>query len=279
MFRRKPSMLVSATDDMALLKDAAMAAGSIAMGFFGAKPDTWRKSGGSPVTEADMAVDEYLRRTLLAARPDYGWLSEESAQTPDRLERERIFVVDPIDGTQGFISGDERWCVSVAVVEAGRPVAAALMIPVQDRLLAASAGGGAWWGGRKLAASTTAMARETLIAGPQSWSDGRRYCGVRARSVDHAPSLAYRFAQVALAEADGAFSKPNSHDWDLAACDLLVHEAGGRLTDLDGQAPRYNRSTLQHDIRNLSDNWSMRRSSGLLTEPENTERQDGGRIS
>lgn len=233
---------------MALLRDAARSAGSLAMGYFGKNPDTWRKDGGSPVTEADMAVDGYLRRTLLAARPDYGWLSEESTQSPDRLEKARIFVVDPIDGTRGFIKGDERWCVSVAVVEAGRPVAAALMIPVQDRLLVASSGAGAYCGDARLSASATAMAPDALIAGPQSWFDGRRYASVAARSVDHAPSLAYRFAQVALAEADGAFSKPNSHDWDLAACDLLVHEAGGQLTDLDGQAPLYNRRTLQHGI-------------------------------
>lgn len=237
-----------AADDMALLQGAARSAGAIALGYFGEKPETWRKHGGSPVTEADMAVDEHLRQTLLAARPDYGWLSEETPDSLERLEKERVFVVDPIDGTRGFIKGDERWCVSLAVVEHGRPVAAALMIPAQDRLLTASCGGGAYCGGSKLSVSIAGMGPETLIAGPQSWFEGRRYTQVRARRLSHAPSLAYRFAQVALAEADAAFSKPNSHDWDLAACDLLVHEAGGRLTDLRGRIPFYNRRTLQHDV-------------------------------
>ena len=91
------------------------------MTFFRNSPNAWSKTGGSPVTEADVAVDEYLRVKLLAERPDYGWLSEETADDPARLSRETIFVVDPIDGTRGFIEGDDRWCVSLALVRrAGR---------------------------------------------------------------------------------------------------------------------------------------------------------------
>jgi myo-inositol-1(or 4)-monophosphatase len=238
----------SAAEDMQLLQDTARLSGRIAMGFFGKDPETWNKQGGSPVTEADMAVDDYLRHTLLEARPDYGWLSEETADTVERLDKQRIFIVDPIDGTRGFIRGDARWCVSVAVVEDGRPIAAALMVPVQQRMMTASLGGGAFCDGVRLAASQTPYGEEALVAGPQSWLDGKSFAHVRTRGADHAPSLAYRFAQVALGETDAAFSKPRSHDWDLAACDLLVHEAGGRLTDLQDRVPRYNRSDLQHDI-------------------------------
>ena len=241
-------MTFSAIEDMKLLQHTARLAGEIAMGYFGKDPDTWKKQGGSPVTEADMAVDDYLRHTLLEARPDYGWLSEETTDTAERLEKERVFVVDPIDGTRGFINGDERWCVSIAVVEAGRPVAAALMVPVQQRLMVASRGGGAYCDSVRLSASETGFSEQALIAGPQSWLDGRSFAHVRARGADHAPSLAYRFAQVALGETDAAFSKPRSHDWDLAACDLLVHEAGGRLTDLQDHVPCYNRRHLQHDV-------------------------------
>lgn len=237
----------SAAEDMELVREAARLSGRIAMDYFGKDPETWNKHGGSPVTEADMAVDDYLRRSLLEARPDYGWLSEETADTGERLEKQRVFVVDPIDGTRGFIRGDARWCVSIAVVEDGRPIAAALMVPVQDRLMTASLGGGAFCDGEPIAASRTPYGEDALIAGPQNWLDGKSYPHVRARGADHAPSLAYRFAQVALGEADAAFSKPRSHDWDLAACDLLVHEAGGRLTDLQERVPQYNRSHLQHD--------------------------------
>lgn len=241
-------MIPSHVEDLELLQDAALRSGRLAMGYFGKDPETWNKHGGSPVTEADMAVDDFLRHTLLEARPDYGWLSEETTDTADRLDKTRVFVVDPIDGTRGFIRGDRRWCVSIAVVEDGRPVAAALMIPAQDRLLTASLGGGACCGGKRLATTDTEYGDDARIAGPQSWLDGKSFTHVRGRGVDHAPSLAYRMALVALGEADAAFSKPRSHDWDLAACDLLVHEAGGRLTDLQGRAPRYNRSDLRHEI-------------------------------
>ncbi len=241
-------MTPSHADDLDLLQDAALQAGRLAMGFFGKDPETWNKQGGSPVTEADMAVDDFLRGSLLEARPDYGWLSEETADTADRLGRDRVFVVDPIDGTRGFIRGDERWCISIAVVEDGRPVAAALMVPVQDRLLTARLGGGAWCGDRRIIATETGYGGDMRVAGPQSWLDGKSFTNIRGRGVDHAPSLAYRFAQVALGETDAAFSKPRSHDWDLAACDLLVHEAGGRLTDLQDRVPQYNRRDLQHGI-------------------------------
>jgi myo-inositol-1(or 4)-monophosphatase len=241
-------MTHSATQDLQLLQDAARHSGQIAMGYFGKDPEIWKKQGGSPVTEADMAVDDYLRQTLLRARPDYGWLSEETADTPDRLDKTRIFVVDPIDGTRGFINGDARWCVSIAIVEAGRPIAAVLMVPVQGRLMAASLGGGAACDGKPMIVSTTPFGAEALVNGPQSWLDGKSFQGVRARGVDYVPSLAYRFAQVGLGEIDAAFSKPNAHDWDLAACDLLVHEAGGRLTDLQERAPQYNRAALKHGV-------------------------------
>jgi myo-inositol-1(or 4)-monophosphatase len=113
--------------DLDLLTRAALEAGQLAMTFFRRNPQAWAKLGGSPVTEADMAVDTLLRTGLLAERPDYGWLSEETADDLSRRERDTIFVVDPIDGTRGFIEGDDRWCVSVAVVHAGRPVVGALL--------------------------------------------------------------------------------------------------------------------------------------------------------
>ncbi len=241
-------MTHSHAQDLQLLQDAARTSGRIAMGYFGKDPEIWKKQGGSPVTEADMAVDDYLRLTLLEARPDYGWLSEETADTPERMGKTRIFVVDPIDGTRGFINGDSRWCVSIAIVEAGRPIAGVLMVPVQDRLMAASLGGGATCDGKPMAASHKAFGADALVNGPQSWLDGKSFRSVRARGADYVPSLAYRFAQVGLGEIDAAFSKPNAHDWDLAACDLLVHEAGGRLTDLHDCAPQYNRAVLKHGI-------------------------------
>ncbi|RUU48953.1 3'(2'),5'-bisphosphate nucleotidase CysQ, partial [Mesorhizobium sp. M2C.T.Ca.TU.002.02.1.1] len=120
-----------ARDDLALLRDAAREAGAIAMGYFGNNPQVWMKGGTSPVSEADHAADAYLRETLLRARPDYGWLSEETADDHARLSARRTFVVDPIDGTRGFLDGLHSWCVSVAVVEEGRSLAGVLECPAK----------------------------------------------------------------------------------------------------------------------------------------------------
>jgi myo-inositol-1(or 4)-monophosphatase len=232
--------------DSDLLKEAALEAGRLALRYFRKEPGAWAKAGGSPVTEADIAVDEYLRSRLLAARPDYGWLSEETEDDPARGERSRVFVVDPIDGTRGFIDGHDVWCVSIAVVEEGRPIAAALNAPARGELFAASRGGGAWSGERRLSVSDRPHLLGARVAGPRGWlkTDVVRESGVAQR--EYVPSLAYRFAEVATSQADAAFSSPRAHDWDLAASDLLVHEAGGRLTGLDGNPPRYNMPVPRH---------------------------------
>ena len=234
--------------DLGLLKEAALEAGTLALTFFRRNPSQWAKAGGSPVTEADMAVDNFLRTRLLAERPHYGWLSEETADDPVRRERDTIFVVDPIDGTRGFIEGDDRWCVSLAVVRAGRPVAAALYAPVRDEFFTAITGEGAWLRERRLTVSQQPDLNGARIAGPRGWLKSGALRGSGAAIQSHVPSLAYRFASVASERLDGAFASPRAHDWDLAACDLLVHEAGGQLTTLDGSAPQYNCEIPRHEV-------------------------------
>jgi myo-inositol-1(or 4)-monophosphatase len=234
--------------DLALLKEAALEAGQLASTFFRRSPQSWSKAGGSPVTEADMAVDAFLRTTLLAARPGYGWLSEETADDAARRQRDTIFVVDPIDGTRGFIEGDDRWCVSIAIVRHGRPQAAALFAPARNEFYTAAHGQGAWARGRRLAVSRQTGFAAARLAGPSGWLKSHKLKESGAAIEAHVPSLAYRFASVAAGRFDAAFASPRSNDWDLAACDLLVHEAGGRLTNLDGTAPIYNRETTRHGV-------------------------------
>ena len=132
-----------AGSDLDLLVDAAEAAGELALRFFRQNPKNWAKGLSSIVSEADIAVDQLLEESLSAARPDYGWLSEETTDNAERLSRQRVFVVDPIDGTRAFLAGDREWTVSLAVVEAGRPIVAALFAPALGALYRASAGGGA----------------------------------------------------------------------------------------------------------------------------------------
>jgi myo-inositol-1(or 4)-monophosphatase len=234
--------------DLELLKAAAKDAGALAMTFFRNNPNAWSKAGGSPVTEADTAVDAYLRTRLLAERPNYGWLSEETVDDPARLGCETIFAVDPIDGTRGFIEGDDRWCVSLAVVRHGRPVAAALNVPARTEFYAASESGGAWMGETPLKVTDQGALAGARLAGPRGWLKTRTVQGLGAELEPHVPSLAYRLALIATGRIDAAFASPRANDWDLAASDLLVHEAGGRLTGLDGAALRYNQEIPRHGV-------------------------------
>ena len=237
--------------DLALLKSAALAAGRLAMRYFGQDHENWTKAGGSPVTEADLAVDSMLRETLMAARPGYGWLSEETDDDPAMRVQKRIFVVDPIDGTRGFMAGDKRWSISLAIIENARPITAVLHAPALDLTFWAAAGQGAWrvdesGGEEKLAISSRTMLSGSHIAGPKNWLRSRAFSALSVQVADYVPSLALRFALVADGSFDAAFARPNAHDWDLAACDLLVHEAGGILSAIDGKPPQYNRSGFRH---------------------------------
>jgi myo-inositol-1(or 4)-monophosphatase len=231
-------------EELSLLREAAAEAGSIALSFFGREPGVWMKTGDSPVSEADIAVDEFLRNTLLAARPDYGWLSEETVDPVERRVARRTFVVDPIDGTRGFIAGSSRWCVSVAIVENGRPVAGVLECPADKVRYSAIKSGGAWKDGTALRVMPPLKAAR--IGGPQALVDLLPARAEGIERVSHIPSLAYRLAMVAEGQMDATFVKPYSHDWDLAASDLILAEAGGGLRNRLGLAPDYAGSDPSH---------------------------------
>ncbi len=227
------------------LAEVATAAGEIALSMFRADVETWTKSNDSPVTAADLAVDAYLRERLQALAPDYGWLSEESADSPDRLSRRRVWVVDPIDGTRGFMAGGSDWSISAALVEDGRPIAGALFAPVTNELFLASLGGGATRNGAPIAASQRAGLDGATVAGPNGALDAmeRR---ARIQRVPRARSLALRLARVATGELDLTLAGAAANDWDIAAADLIVHEACGAVTSYDGAVPRYNAPSPRH---------------------------------
>lgn len=231
--------------DLALLLDAAREAGRIALSYFRQSPEVWLKGGTSPVSEADYAADRYLHETLLAARPDYGWLSEERADDAARLAARRTFVVDPIDGTRGFLEGRRDWCVSVAVVEQGRSIAGVLECPARTETYSAVLGGGAFKNGRRLAVGEPRAT--ALVGGPAEFVNALpREVRERVKRAEYVPSLAYRLAMVADGALDGSFVKPNSHDWDLAAADLILREAGGDLLDEHGKPPTYGGAHIRH---------------------------------
>jgi myo-inositol-1(or 4)-monophosphatase len=223
-------------------------AGALALSMFGTPIKNWIKGASSPVSEADIAVDKLLRERLNDAAPGVGWLSEESVDDPARLSARFVWIVDPIDGTRAYIAGLPEWVVSAALVDNGRPVAACLFAPVSDEFFFAVAGNGATCNGASITASPGEALGGARIAGPKNFLEKLPVFEPPATIVPRIPSLALRLARVAQGTIDAAIAGGNSHDWDLAAADLLVHEAGGALTTLAGEPLTYNRPEPRHGM-------------------------------
>lgn len=228
--------------DLALLVDAARAAGAIALTFFGNDPDVVDKpAGAGPVTEADIAVDRMLHETLGSARPDYGWLSEETEDSGARLHTARQFVIDPIDGTRAFIEGSRDWAHSLAVVEDGHVVAAAVYLPVRHLMFAATRGGGATVNDTRTLATTAELDGATILGAKPNFLGEHWQNGV-VPPIRRAfrSSLAYRLCLVAQGRFDGMMTLRPSWEWDIAAGALIAAEAGAIVTDPAGQPLRFN---------------------------------------
>ncbi|CUU41206.1 Inositol-1-monophosphatase [Blastochloris viridis] len=208
---------------------------------------SWTKGPAkSPVTEADVAVDVFLHQRLLELAPAYGWLSEETRDSTDRLTRSRVWIVDPIDGTRSFIAGGADWSISAALVEDGRPIAAALYVPVSQELFVARLGGGARLNGRPIRAGDRTDPAGARMAGPKQGYPAVTRLMEQAGATERVRSLALRIARVAEGALDAAFASAGGNDWDLAAAALLVGEAGGRLTTHAGAGLVFNRPKPVH---------------------------------
>jgi myo-inositol-1(or 4)-monophosphatase len=227
------------------LADAVREAGELALRTFRGELKSWTKGRASPVSEADLAVDALLRERLLTIL-DAGWLSEETEDDPARLERPDVWVVDPIDGTRAYLAGLPDWAISAALVSSGRPVVAALYAPVSDELFLSVAGSGATLNGVPIHASSGDRLAGAKISGAKRRLDLLAAVEPRIATVARVPSLALRLARVATGALDATLAAPDGHDWDLAAADLLVHEAGGALTTLTGDSLIYNRRDPVH---------------------------------
>lgn len=234
--------MASPADDLALLTEAAQAAGRLALERRAAGLKIEAKPGGSPVTDADLAVDAFLNDALTTARPDHGWLSEETADSPDRLSRRRVFVVDPIDGTVAFMKNRPWWSVALAIVEDGEPVCAVVHAPALDETFAAVKGGGATLNGQAIAASdidtlddASVLGDARLMEGPQ-WPEPWPVMRFERRN-----SIAYRLALVGAGAFDAAIALTPKWDWDVAAGALIATEAGARVSDHHGRPWRFNR--------------------------------------
>ena len=201
------------------------------------KNRVWHKQGGSPVTEADIEVNRLCAAHLQRARPEYGWLSEETTDSLDARRKQRCWVVDPIDGTRAYMRDDPNWCVALAVIEEGRAVAGVLYAPRQDRFYEAWHEGGAFLNGQAIRVSACVaesgcrlITNEGMIdhpAWPEPWPEV-----VIARPKPNSTLL--RMALVATGEWDATVTLAGKSDWDLAAGTVLVEQAGGVVTTHKG---------------------------------------------
>lgn len=231
------------TDDLELLRRVVLEAGDLAIAERDRGLKIEAKIGGSPVTSADFAVNDLLKDRLLSARPDYGWLSEEDIDTPDRLTRRRIFVVDPIDGTVAFMKRKPWWCLPIAVIEDGRPVAAVIHAPMLNETYEATLGGGAVLNGAAIAASDADTLDDAAVLAEARLLEAREWAEPwPAMRFEKRNAIAYRMALVAAGAFDAAIALTPRWDWDVAAGALIAAEAGAVVTDHQGGAWRFNKA-------------------------------------
>ena len=223
--------------DLALISDAVRAAGAICLAaYHSGQSAIWDKSTNHPVTDADIAVNDYLHATLTAARPDYGWLSEETQDDFSRQTRKRSFVVDPIDGTRAFINRKPGFAVSVAIIEGPDVVAGCVFNPLKDAFFAARRGHGATLNGQSLGVQDCLALGQCTMVGYARKFKRLNFPDMRYKISN---SMAYRMAMVASGEADATVSFTPKSDWDVAAATLIAQEAGAVVTDLSGKPPRF----------------------------------------
>jgi myo-inositol-1(or 4)-monophosphatase len=234
--------------DGALLKGAVREAGVLAQSLFRTELKNWTKGASSPVSEADIAVNDLLEARLRAATPDYGWLSEESVDDDARLGKRLVWIVDPIDGTRAYLAHRDDWCVSVALVEGAWPILAAVYAPVTDEFFFAARGQGATLNDRAVQATAGTELDFSRMAGPKPLVQRLSASPDDITLHPRIGSLALRLCRVADGSLDAAFAGGQSRDWDLAAANLIVQEAGGRMTALSGDAIEYNRREVAHGI-------------------------------
>ena len=234
--------------DLALLIRAAHQAGRIALRYWKRNPKTWDKGDEGPVTEADHAVNDALHHTLRSARPEYGWLSEETPDDTARLQTEAQFILDPIDGTRAFIAGEDSFSHAIAIARNGRVTAGVVYLPALDRMFAATHDGPATLNGTAIHASTIAgidganILTPAANLKPELWPGG-----VPDLKRSFRASVAYRLALVGQGRFDGMLSFRQGWEWDIAAGALIASRAGAAVTDRHGAALTFNNPTPRAD--------------------------------
>lgn len=232
--------------DLALLTEAARAAGEVAMRYWKNAPKAWDKADASPVTEADLACNDLIQGILRRARPSYGWLSEETPDDAARLDTEYQFIIDPIDGTRAFIAGEKHFSHSLAVAHNGKITAAVVYLPALDKLYTATEYGPALCDGQPIKCSQKSLADDPNILtsknslDPLNWPNGLPNFQRSFRA-----SLAYRLCLAADGSFDGMLTFMDAWEWDIAAGSLIAARAGAKVTDRHGLALNFNAAGAQ----------------------------------
>ena len=223
---------------------AAREAGAIVRRYYEGRVEAREKRPDNPVTAADLEANAHIRRLIAAAFPDDGWLSEETADSTERLGRRRVWVVDPLDGTKEFIQHIPEFCVCVALTEEGRPVVAVEYNPAADRLYVAVRGAGTTVNGAPARVSTTARVPDAVVLASRSEDKRSEWDPFKSRvHVRLTGSVAFKLAELATGNGDATFTLTPKNEWDICAGTLLVEEAGGRVTDLHGRPLLFNQAS------------------------------------
>ncbi len=225
-----------------LAKEAAIEAGSLILNYYKADYEITDKGYHNPVTTADLEADTHLKEVLTNAYPEYGWLSEETVDSPVRLNKDRVWVVDPLDGTKEFVEGVPHFVVSVGCVENGVPIAGVLFNPVTKEIFTAAKGEGAFLNDEPIRCTTKNDLADMVILNSRSetrrglWSP---YDGMFGE-LKAIGSVAYKLGLTAAGQADIFASLRPKNEWDICAGNCIINEAGGKLIDLYGKPRKYN---------------------------------------
>ena len=233
--------------DLKLAISASLNAGEIIMKYYRDDYEIKDKGYHNPVTTADNEADSFLKLELTNARPDYGWLSEETVDSEDRLEKERVWIVDPLDGTKEFIEGVPQFVVSVALVENGVPIIGVLHNPVTKETFYASKGNGAYLNDSIYKCSAKESTTDMVILNSRSetrrglWEPYKQYF----KELKPIGSVAYKMGLTAIGRADIFATLRPKNEWDICAGTCLINEAGGKVINLNGEKITFNnRKTL-----------------------------------
>ena len=228
--------------DLKLAINASIKAGEIIMQYYRDDYEVKEKGYHNPVTTADNEADYFLKSELTSARPDYGWLSEETVDSKDRLNKERVWIVDPLDGTKEFIEGVPQFVVSVALVENGMPIIGVLHNPVTKETFHASKGNGAFLDDIQYRCSVKESTTDMVILNSRSETRRGLWEPFKENFKELKPigSVAYKMGLTAIGKADIFATLRPKNEWDICAGTCLINEAGGKVINLNGKEITFN---------------------------------------